>query len=210
MPLLRLLRRRKGEKRPRDDLPAGVGSEVAPDEMEVPSREEMAEPPPKKKKKGNQQPQAVGNVRPRETDVVIPVRRNESVGEPALNLASVDDLEDVFPEVTLRKKKKSKKTDDREPVASTPAPSILGTSAVGASSRKKNSRVEFPDHVSFKYNGPTPLIYVPHKCAELVSQIKCGPKPLPSVSDLIFKDEYVDAARTKLLVSISFDRLPFM
>ncbi|WZY87120.1 hypothetical protein YC2023_033504 [Brassica napus] len=75
----------------------------------------MAEPPPKKKKKGNQQPQAVGNVRPRETDVIIPVRRNESVGEPALNLASVDDLEDVSPEVTLRKKKKSKKTDDREP-----------------------------------------------------------------------------------------------
>ncbi|KAG2282674.1 hypothetical protein Bca52824_053894 [Brassica carinata] len=161
-------KKKKGEKRPRDDLPVNVGSKVAPVEAEVPSQEETAEPSSKRRKKGNQQPQAAGIVRPQETD-------------PALNLASLDDLEDASPEVTLRKKKISKKT------------------AIGALSRKKTPRVEFPDHVSFEYDGPTPLIYAPHKCAELVSQIKCGPKPLPSVSDMIFKDEYVDAARTKLL-----------
>ena len=147
---------------------------------------------------------------PRETDVANPVYRSESAGEPALNLASLDDLEGASPEVTLRKKKKSKKTGGQELVASAPASSTHGTSAVGASSRKRTPRVEFPDHVSFEYDGPTPLIYAPYKCAELVSQIKCGPKPLPSVSDLIFKDEYVDAARTKLLVSTSFDCVPFV
>ncbi|KAG2251583.1 hypothetical protein Bca52824_081719 [Brassica carinata] len=192
-------KKKKGEKRPRDDLPVSVGSEAAPVEAEIPSQEETAEPSSKKRKEGNQQPQAAGIVRPRETDVTNPVHRSESAGEPALNLASLDDLEDASPEVTLRKKKKSKKTGDREMVASALVSSTPGTSVVSASSRKKTLRVEFPDHVSFEYDGPTPLIYAPYKCAELVSQIKCGPKPLPSVSDLIFKDEYVDAARTKLL-----------
>ncbi|XP_048599761.1 meiosis-specific protein ASY2-like [Brassica napus] len=178
-------KKKKGEKRPRDDLPV--------------NSEETAEPSSKKRKRGNQQPQAAGIVRPRETDVANPVHRSESAGEPALNLASLDDLEDASPKVTLRKKKKSKTAGDRETVASALVSSIPGTSAVGASSRKKTPRVEFPDHVSFEYDGPTPLIYAPYKCAEFVSQIKCGPKPLPSVSDLIFKDEYVDAACTKLL-----------
>ncbi|XP_013617387.1 PREDICTED: uncharacterized protein LOC106323884 [Brassica oleracea var. oleracea] len=192
-------KKKKGEKRPRDDLPASVGSEAAPVEAGIPSQEETSEPSSKKRKEGNQQPQSAGIVRSRETDVANSVYRIESAGEPALNLASLDDLEDASPEVMLRKKKKSKKTGGREMVASALASSTPGTSAVGASSRKKTLRVKFPDHVSFEYDGPTPLIYAPYKCAELVSQIKCGPKALPSVSDLIFKDEYVDTARTKLL-----------
>ena len=36
-------KKKKGEKRPRDDLPASVGSEAAPVEAEIPSQEETAE-----------------------------------------------------------------------------------------------------------------------------------------------------------------------
>lgn len=87
---------------------------------------------------------------------------------------------------------------------STPA-----TSAGGAPVVRKTPRVELPDRVLFEYDGPTPLIYASNRCAELVSQIKCGPKPLPPVTDLIFKEEYVDAARTKLLVRFFFDPFVF-
>jgi len=43
-------KKKKGEKRPRDDLPVNVGSEVAPVEAEIPSQEETAEPSSKRRK----------------------------------------------------------------------------------------------------------------------------------------------------------------
>ena len=89
-------------------------------------------------------------------------------------------------------------------VSSNPGTSVPGSSTGGISVVRKTLKVEFPDRVSFEYDRPTPLIYAAHKCAELVSQIKCGPKPFLPVADLIFKDEYVDSARTKLLVRLSF------
>ncbi|XP_013639596.1 PREDICTED: uncharacterized protein LOC106344840 [Brassica oleracea var. oleracea] len=136
--------------------------------------------------------------------------------EPPVN----DDLEtlpeeadepwNVSPEVPLQKKR-SKQTGERgttkrqvPPVAvsSNPGTSVPGSSTGGISVVRKTLKVEFPDRVSFEYDRPTPLIYAAHKCAELVSQIKCGPKPFLPVADLIFKDEYVDSARTKLLCDV--------
>lgn len=63
-------------------------------------------------------------------------------------------------------------------------------------------RVEFPDHVEFKYDGNKPLAYAPEECAELIRQIRGGAKDMPSVKDLIFKEDYVDAAWTKVLVRV--------
>ena len=48
------------------------------------------------------------------------------------------------------------------------------------------------------------------ECAELVRQIRVGVKDMPSVKDLIFKEAYVDAARTKVLVRIAFFVLPLL
>ena len=133
-------------------------------------------------------------------------------------MALVDESGDALPEVPLEKKKKSKQmiergTNNRQAPPAVVAPIISGASTPsvprtsapaasvgGAPVLRKTPRVEFPDRVSFEYDGPIPLIYAPNRCTELVSQIKCGPKPLPPVSDLIFKDEYIDATRTKLLV----------
>ena len=84
-----------------------------------------------------------------------------------------------------------------------PGTSAPGSSTGGALVVRNTLRVEFPDRVSFEYDGPTPLIYALNRCTKLVSQIKCGPKSLPPVVDLIFQDEYVDTARTKLLVRVS-------
>ena len=136
-------------------------------------------------------------------------------------MALIDGSRDASPEVPLQKKKKSKRTSEpgttsrqvpsaaAPSVAKAPDPSMPGasvpiTSTGGAPVVRKTPRVEFPDRVSFEYDGPTPLIYAPNRCAELVSQINCGPKPLSPVADLIFKDKYIDAARTKLLVRFSF------
>ena len=77
-------------------------------------------------------------------------------------------------------------------------------------SSSKGGPVKFPDHVEFKYDGDTPIAYAPMECAELVWQIRGGVKDMPPIKDLIFKDTYVDAARTKVLVRIAFLVLPLL
>ncbi|CAN7046236.1 unnamed protein product, partial [Brassica oleracea var. botrytis] len=59
--------------------------------------------------------------------------------------------------------------------------------------------VNFPDEVSFHYEGPAPLVYVPEKCGEFLRQLRGRAKPLPAVKDLIFGGEYEEAARATLL-----------
>lgn len=56
--------------------------------------------------------------------------------------------------------------------------------------------------MEYKYDGDTPLSYAPDKCAELIRQIRGGASDMPQVKELIFKDAYIDAARTKFLVRI--------
>lgn len=70
--------------------------------------------------------------------------------------------------------------------------------------------VNFPDKVSFHYEGPAPLVYVPEKCGEFLRQLRGRAKPLPAVKDLIFGSEYKEAARAKLLVNGSVSSLFFL
>ena len=82
-------------------------------------------------------------------------------------------------------------------------------SAPGGSSTRNKGPVKFPDHVEFKYDGDAPFAYAPEECAELVRQFRGGAKDMPPVIDLIFKDAYVDAERTKVLVRVAFLLLSF-
>ncbi|KAF8047261.1 hypothetical protein N665_3124s0001 [Sinapis alba] len=143
--------------------------------------------------------------------------RSSSREELNLNLPMADSPDNASPPAPLQLTRKLKKTNEQgvahleaPPVATLGASAIPnfaegsalptpGTSTGGVPVLKKVLKVVFPDRVSFEYDGPTPLIYLPHKCAELVSPIRGGPRSLPPVADLIFKDEYIDAARTKLL-----------
>ena len=70
----------------------------------------------------------------------------------------------------------------------------------------KRGRIEFPDHVQFSYDEATPLILNPLRCAELTRQIRGGTKEMPQLEDLYFKNEYVDAASSRVRVSA----LPFI
>lgn len=201
--------RKKSKKRSRDASSVGDDLEVLPEEGDDP---EVVEPSSSKKKKKRKQPPSEGDIENREAEAArlsVPPSR---VDEASLNLALADDLQNISPEVPLQKKK-LKRSDDQGAVGRQ-APSVVspsreasvpGSSTGGVPAVRKTPRVDFPDRVSFEYDGPTPLIYAPQRCAELVSQIKCGPKPFPPVADLIFKDEYIDSARTKLLVSILSD-----
>lgn len=72
----------------------------------------------------------------------------------------------------------------------------------GSSSARERHQVEFPDHVEFMYEGDTPLSYAPEECAELDRQIRGAANDMRSVKDLIFKDVYINAARTKVLVRV--------
>lgn len=63
-------------------------------------------------------------------------------------------------------------------------------------------KVKFLDRVEFCYDSDTPLVYDSGKCDELVRQIRGVPHDMPVVSDLVFKEAYVDVMWTSLLVSV--------
>ena len=215
-------KKKKSKKRSRNDPSVGEDLETLPEETGASDQTAAAKPPKKKRKKkkqsNSQQSLPEENAATGGTEVSGSAAQVGSTVGPPPNLALMDEPGGASPEVPLQKKKKSKQTSKQGTtsrqvpfaaalsVSRAPAPI---TSAGGAPVVWKTPRVEFPDRVSFEYDGPTPLIYAPNRCAELASQIKCGPKPLTPVADLIFKDEYVDSASTKLLVRLSFDTFVF-
>lgn len=200
---------KKNKKRSRDAPSVGDDLKVLPKEGDDP---EVAEPSSSKKKKKRKQLPSEGDIEGREFEAARPSVLPPRVDEDSPNLALADDLQNISPEAPLQRKK-SKRSDGQGAIGRQ-APSVVspsreasvpGSSSGSVPAVRKTPRVDFPDRVLFEYDGPTPLIYAPQRCAELVSQIKCGPKPFPPVADLIFKDEYIDSARTKLLVSSSPD-----
>ncbi|KAL0855949.1 hypothetical protein Bca101_061102 [Brassica carinata] len=64
--------------------------------------------------------------------------------------------------------------------------------SVSESSLGKRPRIDFSDRVEFLYNEQTPLVCNPGQCAELSRQIRGGPREMPPVSDLVFKDDYIE------------------
>lgn len=201
--------KKKSKKRSRDASSVGDDLETLPEEGDGP---EIAEPSPNKKKKKKKQLSSEGDIENRETKAYRPFVPSIPTDGTSLNLALADEPQNVSPKAPLQKKR-SKRTDGQGatgrqvPFVAVPSnheASVPGSSTGGVPVVRKTLRVEFPDRVSFEYDGPTTLIDALQPCTEQVSQIKCGPKPFPAVADLIFKDEYVDSARTKLLVSLSF------
>lgn len=202
--------KKKGKKRSRHDSSAEGDQEDGPID-----RPETEGPPKKKKKKGakaGQEPLPQEKTGPREGEgddgeeaVAEPSEEaEEAVAEPT------EEAEEASPEAQLQLNRRKKKTcpsegnvrsEDPPAPASTVAPVQPSTSKApaGRSSVPRRGPPEFPDQVRFEYDGTTPLIYAPDKCAELVSQINGGPRPL-LLNDLIFKKEYTDAAQAKLRV----------
>ncbi|KAL0846865.1 hypothetical protein Bca101_020111 [Brassica carinata] len=66
--------------------------------------------------------------------------------------------------------------------------------SLSESSLGKRPRIDFSDRVEFLYNEGTPLVCNPGRCAELSRQIRGGPKEMPPVDDLVFKDDYIEAS----------------
>lgn len=66
----------------------------------------------------------------------------------------------------------------------------------------RKTQTKFLDRVRFCYFADAPLVSDAHSCVELVRKIKGGSRDMPEVSDLLFADAYVDAARSSVLVSV--------
>ncbi|XP_048613223.1 meiosis-specific protein ASY2-like [Brassica napus] len=142
-------------------------------------------------------------------DAVEVGEREES--EIPLNAARPDGSEEDSGESPLLIRRRNDEVGDeaRSPILAssregTPVPIGEGVAQVGTSSRgsailRRVPGVNFPDKVSFHYEGPAPLVYVPEKCGEFLRQLRGRVKPLPAVKDLIFGGEYEEAARAKLL-----------
>ena len=82
-----------------------------------------------------------------------------------------------------------------------PTPPQVAAPTIGRSGWAMwKSGIKFLDHVEFKYDGDIPLSYASAECAELIRQMRGGPRDMPPLSDLFFKDAYVNAARTKVLL----------
>ncbi|KAF3494233.1 hypothetical protein DY000_02052424 [Brassica cretica] len=137
---------------------------------------------------------------------------------------------DEPPKKKKKEKKKRKKSIERqsepvgdseghEPVVHESSPREAATRAVVESSGSPNVPLEKKKKPSSErdasasaaktppYDGDTPLAYAPSECAVLIRQIRGGAKDMPPIKDLIFKDAYVDAARTKVLPLKQSDRL---
>lgn len=165
------------------------------------ARTESDGPPKKKKKKEKKkkhvegQSEPIGDIEGRETAT------EEGSSRDAATRAVVE-LNDS-PIVLPKRKKTSRSHESSTPAESASAaktPSAAPPTIVEGGSASEERRVKFRDHVEFKYVSETPLSYTPSECAELIRQFKGGRRDLPAVKDLIFKDAYVDAARTKILV----------
>ncbi|XP_048613224.1 meiosis-specific protein ASY2-like [Brassica napus] len=142
-------------------------------------------------------------------DAVEVGEREES--EIPLNAARPDGSEEDSGESPLLIRRCNDEVGDeaRSPILAssregTPVPIGEGVAQVGTSSRgsailRRVPGVNFPDKVSFHYEGPAPQVFVPEKCGEFLRQLRGRVKPLPAVKDLIFGGEYEEAARAKLL-----------
>ncbi|KAF8105332.1 LOW QUALITY PROTEIN: hypothetical protein N665_0158s0016 [Sinapis alba] len=127
-------------------------------------------------------------------------RRSPPREGSAINLALTDDPNDTSPPPQLHLRKKLKKTTEQGVVlreAPPVAPPRTSTDlSVGGASDVPTPKTS---------TGGVPVIKKIPKCPELMNQIRGGPRPLPPVADLIFKDEYADTARIKLLSDGSFN-----
>ncbi|XP_013632969.1 PREDICTED: uncharacterized protein LOC106338566 [Brassica oleracea var. oleracea] len=131
--------------------------------------------------------------------------------EIPLNAARPDGSEEDSGESLLLIRRRNDEVGDeaRSPILAssregTSVPIGEGVAQIGTSSRssvilRRVPGVNFPDKVSFHYEGPAPLVYVSEKCGEFLRQLRGRVKPLPTVKDLIFGGEYEEAARAKLL-----------
>ncbi|KAF8055949.1 hypothetical protein N665_1281s0001 [Sinapis alba] len=63
----------------------------------------------------------------------------------------------------------------------------------------RKTQAKFSDRLSFWYSADVSLISDAHSCAELVHHIKGGPRDMRQVSNLVFVDAYIDAARSSVL-----------
>ncbi|XP_013700471.2 meiosis-specific protein ASY2-like [Brassica napus] len=196
----------KGKKRKR----GGSGVEGSAEEAsDVPPSGE----PQKKKKKRTKKPVDEQSENPEEP---TEIEEGDEVGggeesETPLNATRPDGSEEDSGESPLLIRRHNDDVGDeaRSPILAssregTPVPIGEGAAQIGTSSRgsailRRVPGVNFPDKVSFHYEGPAPLVYVPEKCGEFLRQLRGRAKPLPAVKDLIFGSEYEEAARAKLL-----------
>lgn len=124
-------------------------------------------------------------------------RGSESINDPIASTSPTPlSMHGVSPPVLPSKGGGEKRPDDGEASNSIEPSDRSGASGQAGEGLDrpgpKRPQMECPDRVEFSYDGNTPLIYDLPKCAELVRQIRCGPKGMPTVNDLYFKDDYVD------------------
>ncbi|XP_013617627.1 PREDICTED: uncharacterized protein LOC106324154 [Brassica oleracea var. oleracea] len=174
-------------------VPDSVGSEPSREILEIAAEVRQNEPPQKKKKKhAEKDPVPSVGAENRELVVHEESSRGNAASPSGPSVDRGSDGRDHSKTPEGRREAGVSQSITATTPRSTP-------SAPGGSSTRKKGPVKFPDHVEFKYDGDTPLAYDPEECAELVHQIRGGAKDMPPVKDLIFKDAYVDAARTKVL-----------
>ncbi|KAF3512383.1 hypothetical protein F2Q69_00005431 [Brassica cretica] len=167
----------KGKKRPASDSSAATGQEGSSEAVVAETQSD--EPPKKKTKKPKKKKKIV-----QENDREVAVQEDSSDG------ARTGGDQDGSPITPLTRKKKEKRADNWA------ASNALVVTEQG---EKSGEEIPPPPVVEFKYDGDTPLSYAPDECAELIRQIRGGAKNLPKVKDLIFKDAYIGAARTKVM-----------
>ncbi|KAF3558285.1 hypothetical protein F2Q69_00013262 [Brassica cretica] len=152
------------------------------------------EPPRKKKKKEKKK-------RKKSTEGQSELIGDAEGHEPVAATRAVVESSGL-PNIPLEKRKKPSCGSNASASAAKTS-SVAPPTTTGAGSAPEERRIKVRDRVEIKYDGDTPLAYAPSECAELIRQIRGGAKDMPPVKDLFFKEAYVDAARTRVLVRIT-------
>ena len=158
------------------------------------SIEAHTEPPKKKKKKKKEKRKKKPVEERSEPSQGVDGRELVVHGDSSRKAAAQIGVElDDSPTVPLVRKRKESEGQDAPASAeksTLAAPPMIGSSGLVPEERQ----IKFPDLVEFEYDRDTPLAYAPTECAKLICQMRGGPRDMPSVDDLFFKDAYVDAA----------------
>lgn len=168
------------------------------------SREDLVEssandPLEERPKKQKKQPIEVEKSPSREEDLLV---EEVTPDDPADNVVRGGREKGEFTPAPDSSVSKQKKASGKRAVVLRSAPS-LSEGAGGDSATTKGLQMNFPDLVNFSYNENTLLISNPVQCAELTRQVRGGPVALPPVENLFFRDEYIEAAHARKLVTLS-------
>ncbi|KAF3501155.1 hypothetical protein F2Q69_00042413 [Brassica cretica] len=159
--------KKKGNKR--------AASGISVSSVEGTSAEAQSDEPSKKKTKKKKKKSVEEHAEPDEGG------SNDSPGDPLERKKRKKQSVDHDASVLTERDNSHASEERGEAGVRRPTPPRVAAPTIGSSGlAPRKSRIKFPDHVEFKYDGDIPLSYASAECTELIRQMRGGPRDTPA------------------------------